>query len=140
MNDPPLEGGSKNAKHFSGRGPALTALPLPEICFASLRKLSALPQGEGGMRSKPSQRVSDRQVDLSRIRAQDRGRQQPAAVAFAGAGEEGFELAHVEIGGFAEAGVLAVEGGHAVHGLAVDGACKTARERRAVAGEIGPPV
>jgi DNA polymerase-3 subunit gamma/tau len=43
-NHPPLEGGSKNPKDFSGRGPAAQAHPTPK--FAS--QISTLPQGEGG--------------------------------------------------------------------------------------------
>src|SRR5579862_2109287 len=38
---------------YRGGVSALAALPLPEICFAALRKLSTLPQGEGGALDRP---------------------------------------------------------------------------------------
>src|SRR5277367_1432035 len=43
-NNPPLEGGSKNPKDFSGRGRRKTP---PRNLLRSARKLSTLPQGEG---------------------------------------------------------------------------------------------
>ncbi len=47
--NPPLEGGSKNPKDFSGRGISRTAeiSPSPKFARLSPRKLSTLPQGEG---------------------------------------------------------------------------------------------
>src|ERR1700749_1418165 len=48
-NNPPLEGGSKNAKRFSGRGKCSTALTPPRNLLRCARKLSTLPQGEVGM-------------------------------------------------------------------------------------------
>src|ERR1700761_665508 len=112
-------------------------MPPPDV-LASLRA-STSPQGGGWLRSESSQRVGDRQIYLARICAQDTRREQAAAVALAGSGEQRFELAHVEVGGFAEAGVFAVQRSDAVHRFAVDGAGKTARERGAVAGEVAAP-
>jgi DNA polymerase III subunit gamma/tau len=44
----PLEGGSKNPKDFSGRGPSMSARPLPEMSSRGSRSsISTLPQGEG---------------------------------------------------------------------------------------------
>jgi DNA polymerase-3 subunit gamma/tau len=46
--NPPLEGGSKNPKDFSGRGPSMSARPLPEMSSRGSRSsISTLPQGEG---------------------------------------------------------------------------------------------
>jgi hypothetical protein len=43
---PPLEGGSKNPKGFSGRGAAQTSIKNPSPKSAA--QISTLPQGEGG--------------------------------------------------------------------------------------------
>ncbi|HSZ11842.1 MAG TPA: DNA polymerase III subunit gamma/tau [Rhizomicrobium sp.] len=62
LSNPPLEGGSKNPKDFSGRGPSASANPSPK--FAS--QISTLPQGEGSAATAPAPVMQESPAPLIR--------------------------------------------------------------------------
>ena len=68
----------------------------------------------------PSKRVSNRQINLSRIRRQNGRGQQAAAIAFPRLVEQAFEFGEIIIRRVMEARVFAIKRGDAVDGVVVN--------------------
>ena len=89
--------------------------------------------------SRPAERIGDREIDLPRVRGQDRGREHAIGVVSARPLQHALEVLEIGVGRFVEARIVAIERGDAIDGVRSDRGGKLAREHGAVAIEPAPP-